>query len=55
MGEVQQERLKRIGAISHSEMVDKHIGLKGTPERDAYEQEFEKEMKKQNKKLSDRL
>jgi len=50
MDELKRERLKRIGAISHADMVDKHVGLKGTSERNAYEKQLAKELTKANKK-----
>lgn len=50
MDAAQQERLKRIGAISHEDMLDKHIGLKGTPQREDYEKQLAKELAKSNNK-----
>ena len=39
-------KLKSMGAISHSDYVDKSIGKLGTPERDQYEKVLKKELKK---------
>lgn len=49
MNEAQEERLKRMGGKTMDQVLDEQIGLKGSPERVAYEKELEKEMKKQNK------
>src|SRR2546428_7981134 len=40
----QAERLQKMGAKSHSEMLDEHVGKIGTPERKEYEYELNMEV-----------
>jgi len=42
--ETTEERLKRMGAKSHDQVLDEQIGLKGSKERDEYENELAKEL-----------